>query len=391
MHHEQRARAHDLLRHQGLDWALFSDPASVAWLAGYVAPVQSGPSPFVASPPLLWYAGGAFTLIVNADAELDELTLPVVAFPSYRFEAPLAGPAEVVAALAEAIGAARPGRVGVEAGALPELLAAALRATGATLVAIDGLPLPARAIKTAEELAKLRRAFQLAEVGQAVARNAATVGQREIDVWVAVQSAVEQAAGRRVPLGNDCVVGYRQDSSGGWPTTLPLREGDALVVDLGARWAGYWSDSCGTYYAGTPSERQLVAHRTVAEALELAISLVRPGAWARRIDAEVRRFLASAGHASYAHHTGHGVGVTSHEAPRLVPSSNERLEAGMVIMLEPGIYWPGESGVRLEDAVLVTTGGAERLTAHDKGIVTLAASGARPEQMLRRETNDERR
>lgn len=62
MHHEQRARAHDLLRRQGLDWALFSDPASVAWLAGYAAPVQCGPSPFVAGPPLLWYAGGAPSL-----------------------------------------------------------------------------------------------------------------------------------------------------------------------------------------------------------------------------------------------------------------------------------------------------------------------------------------
>jgi Xaa-Pro aminopeptidase len=132
------------------------------------------------------------------------------------------------------------------------------------------------------------------------------------------------------------------------------------------RWGGYWSDSCATYYADAPRPWQLAAHRAVAEALELAISLVRPGVRAGDIDVAVRTFLGQAGYPSYPHHTGHGVGVSGHEAPRIVPYSDEILETGMVIMLEPGIYWPGRHGVRLEDGVLVTETGALRLTTHIK-------------------------
>jgi Xaa-Pro aminopeptidase len=366
MHDEQRQRAHDLLRRQGIDRALFSDPASVTWLTGYAAPVQCGPSPFVASAPLVWYAGGEFALVVNDDADVGTMSVPVRTFPGYRFAEPLSGRPEVAAALFGTPGSLPPGRVAVELRSLPAWLAHVLDTMRVSLVTIDDLLLPARAIKTAEEIRCLRRAFALADIGQAAARRAVRPGIREIDVWIAIQAAVEGAAGERVPLGNDCVVGYRQDSSGGWPGVLPLRHGDALLADIGVRWAGYWSDSCGTYYSSPPQERYYAAHQIVAEALELAVSLIRPGARAQHIDREVRHFLQSAGYPDYHHHTGHGVGVTSHEAPRIVPYTDEVLAVGMVLMLEPGIYWPGEHGVRLEDGVLVTAQGALRLTSHNK-------------------------
>jgi Xaa-Pro aminopeptidase len=89
---------------------------------------------------------------------------------------------------------------------------------------------------------------------------------------------------------------------------------------------------------------------------------------AREIDQKVRDFIAQAGYPVYPHHTGHGVGASGHEAPRIVPYNDEVLQEGMVIMLEPGIYFPGETGVRLEDAVLVNAGGAELLTHHDKSL-----------------------
>ena len=93
---------------------------------------------------------------------------------------------------------------------------------------------------------------------------------------------------------------------------------------------------------------------------------MRPCAIAREIDQQVRGFIADAGYPIYPHHTGHGVGVSGREAPRIVPYSEEVLQKGMVILLEPGIYLPGETGVRLEDAVLVTADGAEVLTKYDK-------------------------
>jgi len=109
-------------------------------------------------------------------------------------------------------------------------------------------------------------------------------------------------------------------------------------------------------------------HQTVTDALELAISMVRPGIKGQEIDQRVRHLIASAGYPDYPHHTGHGIGVSRHEAPRIVPYSEEVLEEDMVIMLEPGIYIPGESGVRLEDGILVTADGAEILTKHDKSL-----------------------
>ena len=109
-------------------------------------------------------------------------------------------------------------------------------------------------------------------------------------------------------------------------------------------------------------------HRVVTQALELAISLVRPGARANEIDRRVRQFIAEAGYPVYPHHTGHGVGVSPHEQPRIVPYNDMAIEAGMVLMLEPGIYFPGEAAIRLEDALLVTPDGAEVLTHHDKSL-----------------------
>ena len=168
-----------------------------------------------------------------------------------------------------------------------------------------------------------------------------------------------------MPLGNDCLVGRRQANISGWPLDLQIQPGDSLIVDLSTVLRGYWSDSCGTYYAGEPSERQVAMHRTVEGALAFAISLVRPGAIAHEIDRQVRQFIADAGYPVYPHHTGHGVGVTGHEAPRIVPYSEDVLQEGMVIMLEPGIYLPGETAVRLEHAVLVIASGAEVLTTFD--------------------------
>jgi Xaa-Pro aminopeptidase len=107
-------------------------------------------------------------------------------------------------------------------------------------------------------------------------------------------------------------------------------------------------------------------HQTAFNALELAASLLRPGAVAKDIDQTVRQFIADAGYPVYPHHTGHGVGVSGHEAPRIVPHNETVLEPGMVIMLEPGIYFPGEAAVRLEDAFLITADGYEVLTHHDK-------------------------
>lgn len=374
-HQHQRARAAALLDQQGLDAALFTAPATVTWLTGFAPPLQVGPNPFMGHPAYVWYGDGRFTCLLqdtHAGAQASLAADPdvtVIPYVGYRLDGPIAVAASVRAALTEALQAAPPtAAAGIERDHAPVPLADLVDRAARTVTAVDGWLDPLRAVKTDEELAKLRRAFALADVGHAAARQAATVGAREIDVWTDVHAAVERHAGRRIALGNDCVVGYRDANIGGWPETYALRDGDSLVVDLSARFDGYWSDSCATYVAGTPTVRQREIHGVVAGALAHAISLVGPGARASDVDREVRAFIEDAGWPVYPHHTGHGVGTTVHEAPRLAPYDDTPLEAGMVILLEPGVYLPGETGVRLEDAVLVTDDGAEVLTHHDKSL-----------------------
>jgi Xaa-Pro aminopeptidase len=370
MHAEQRQRTHAMMRQRGIRQALFAKPDSVRWLTGFAPPVQVGPNFFASGNPLVWYDDGSFTLfVVDVQAGFaapfaDEPDSQVVTYLGYTIEQPIASGRHLLEAFEKTV--TPRGKIGVETEYASDLIASWLRASGNEVIALDGWLEPLRMVKTEEELAKLRRNFALTDVGHAAARAAVGVGKREIDVWNALHAAIQQQAGQRVPVGNDCVVGRRQQNIGGWPGDYELYAQDSLIVDLSVILDGYWSDSCATYYAGERTAQQANLHRIVADALDFAISLIRPGVVAKEVDRKVRQFIADAGYPVYPHHTGHGVGVSGHEAPRIVPYSDEVLEEGMVIMLEPGIYLPGETGVRLEDGMLIVSDGVELLTHHDK-------------------------
>jgi len=377
MHQEQRQRTHNLLASKGIQRALFTSSNSVRWLTGFAPPIQL-PNLFLGAPALVWYEAGHYTLVVldgqdGLVADLQSASdCAVITYMGYTIQQAIASGDRLRETLAPLLQRSQAqGPVGVEVQdttlLLQQLLDSALP-TRAAITPIDGWLVPLRMIKTAEELQKLRENFALTDIGHEAARKAVQAGKREIDVWTEIHAAVQQAAGRRVPLGNDCVVGYRQNNIGGWPEDLVIREHDNVIVDLSTLAHGYWSDSCMTYYAGEPTAEQVKLHQTCAEALTFAISLVRPGLLAKELDQQVRQFMQKAGYAVYPHHTGHGVGVTGHEEPRIVPYNDVALEAGMVILLEPGAYFPSQFGARLEDAMLVTANGAEVLTRHDKSL-----------------------
>jgi Xaa-Pro aminopeptidase len=373
MHESQRLQTQEFLKARGIERALFANYATVKWLTGFHMPVQTGPSAFLGGPPLVWYEGGQWTLIVmdahepNAGDLASDPNCTLVSYTGYTLDQPLTGPVKLRALFRSVLHNSLSGKIGIELRDAPADIALMLHEIGAAeLVPLDTLLDPFRRIKTAEELHKMRANFQLNDVGHAAARRAVKPGVREIDVWNAAHSAIEQAAGRRVALGNDCVVGYRLENVGGWPLELEIRPGDSVIVDLSSILNGYWSDSCAVYYATEPSSKQRAMHAVAERALLLAVSLVKPGAVARDIDAQVREFIRKEGYPVYPHHTGHSLGVTSHEDPRIVPYNDQVLQENMVIMLEPGIYFPGETAIRLEDGVRVTRDGAEILTGHDK-------------------------
>ena len=155
MHTEQRQRAQDFLRAHSIERALFANPYTVTWLSGYAAPLQVGPGPFAGGPPLVWYEAGSFTLIVLERSDTSGLSLPVVTYAGNTVDTPIRSADNLAGVVRDLLGRAGSGKLGLELRHLP----AALLPAGLDPVAIDGLLDPLRMVKTAEELAKLRRSF----------------------------------------------------------------------------------------------------------------------------------------------------------------------------------------------------------------------------------------
>ncbi|MCV7028874.1 M24 family metallopeptidase [Mycobacterium sherrisii] len=139
-----------------------------------------------------------------------------------------------------------------------------------------------------------------------------------------------------------------------------LRPGDIVVVDIGGAYEpGYHSDSTRTYSLGEPSADVAQQYSLLQKAQQAALEAVRPGVTAEQVDAAARDVLASAGLAEFfVHRTGHGIGLSVHEEPYIVSGNDLALTAGMSFSIEPGIYFPGRWGARIEDIVVVTEDGA---------------------------------
>jgi Xaa-Pro aminopeptidase len=142
-----------------------------------------------------------------------------------------------------------------------------------------------------------------------------------------------------------------------------IAHGDGVLFDFGGRWQGYLSDVSRTVAVVRAGARMREVHAAVLAAQEAALAALRPGARLGHVDAAARGSLAAAGLAeAFTHRLGHGVGLEIHEPPYLRPGNDDLAEPGHVVTVEPGVYLPGELGVRIEDDVLVTPAGCERLT-----------------------------
>lgn len=132
-----------------------------------------------------------------------------------------------------------------------------------------------------------------------------------------------------------------------------IAEGDAIVVDFGGRWHGYCSDTTRTFHVGEPTARYAEIFSVLEEAQEASRAAVAPGVPCEQVDAAARRVIAAAGYGEqFIHRTGHGIGLEDHEHPYIVEGNTLPLEPGMAVSIEPGIYLPGEFGMRIEDIVV---------------------------------------
>jgi Xaa-Pro aminopeptidase len=154
-----------------------------------------------------------------------------------------------------------------------------------------------------------------------------------------------------------------------------IEAGDPVVVDIGGTTrAGYCSDETRTYAVGSPADDFGTAYEALRRAQVAAVERVRPGVTAESVDAAARDVLDRAGLGEYfVHRTGHGIGLETHEEPYIVAGNATPLEAGMAFSIEPGFYLPGRFGARIEDIVVATDDGVERLNLRPRELVVLEA------------------
>ena len=277
---------------------------------------------------------------------------------------------------ADHLGELAPGaaRIGFEAAHLSVLGHQALAAArdGAELVPVVGAVEELRAVKDAGEQAAVRHAAApLEEVLRTLAEEG-VAGRSEADVaWRIVE--LFHRLGADGPSFPSIVASAER---GAQPHAVAGREriprGTLLTIDLGCMLDGYASDCTRTFATGELPGDLAEAYDVCLRAQELGVAGVRAGVEAGEVDARVRDAIAAAGHGEhFGHNTGHGVGLEVHEAPRLGPASTATLRPGMVVTVEPGIYLPGRGGVRIEDLVIVTDDGCERLTGFTKELTSV--------------------
>jgi len=213
------------------------------------------------------------------------------------------------------------------------------------------------------EILAMERATALAAASLLSALASGVRGRTERDVAADLAREMAHRGAEGVSFPPIVADGPRSAMPHATPTATAITGEGPLIVDFGARWNGYCSDETVTILPARPRSPLGKAFDAVRRAQAAGISSVRPGESCRGVDARVRDSLDRSGYLKYfVHSTGHGVGIDVHERPSLSPRSRERLEEGMVITVEPGVYLPGLGGIRLEDTVKVTGSGCERIT-----------------------------
>lgn len=225
-----------------------------------------------------------------------------------------------------------------------------------------------RMIKDADEVTELRRAGAAIDAVHLRVPEWLRAGRTEREVAADIAEAIVAEGHRTVEF---VIVG--SGPNGADPhhevSDRVIGEGDIVVVDIGgAVPSGYNSDSTRTYVVGTPDSDAAERIAVLVRAQQAAVDSVRPGATAEQVDAAARQVLTDAGLGeAFLHRTGHGIGVSVHEEPYIAPGNDLVLREGMAFSIEPGIYFAGEWGARIEDIVIVTADGCERLNVapHD--------------------------
>ena len=237
-------------------------------------------------------------------------------------------------------------------------------------VQLDGL----RSVKTSDEVEKIIASAAIADESLQKILPLIRPGESEAAVAAALEYEMRIRGSERVAFATIVASGPRAALPHGLASEKKIVAGDFVVIDFGAVLDGYHSDMTRTFCMGAATPRQREIYNTVLKAQLAGLAAVRAGALCREVDQAARSIIEAAGFGEYfGHGLGHCVGLVIHENPRLAPSAGEaRLESGMVVTVEPGIYLPGWGGVRIEDLVVVTEDGCRIISKMDKALLELA-------------------
>lgn len=229
-----------------------------------------------------------------------------------------------------------------------------------------------RMIKDVAEIDALRRAGAAIDRVHARMAEFLKVGRTEADVGAAIAEAIVDEGHTEAEF---IIVG--SGPHGADPhhevSERVIEAGDVVVIDIGGPVEpGYNSDCTRTYSMGEPAAEVSERYEVLRQAQERAVAAVRPGVSAHSIDDAARSVLADAGLAdAFVHRTGHGIGLSVHEEPYIVAGNDIALSPGMAFSIEPGIYFPGQWGARIEDIVVVTATGCEPMNNQPHGLTVL--------------------
>jgi Xaa-Pro aminopeptidase len=372
------------MKKERLDAIVATMPENVTYASGFWAMsqwIRRGPQAYVLTPaqgggePVVIASTGLIDLVADAEVWVNDISrfggFTIDRTPDATLDAQdsriaqlMAQPddGDAVGALVKAIKARglQNARIGVdEIGILPQYwdrLAEAL--PNATLVRAADVFRYARAIKTPEEVARLRKSAQIADMSIQAALAVAREGATEIDLANAFHGKTIEEGG--LPVLSCIGVGTRSAMTNVQPSERKLVMGDVIRFDVGGRYRHYRADIARNGVLGEPGRKLKQYHRAICVGLDVAIAMIKPGvAVADVFNASVEA-VRREGIAHYQRsHVGHGIGLDGYDAPNIAPSSKDVFEEGMVICVETPYYELGFAGLQVEDTLVVTKDGVE--------------------------------
>ena len=347
------ARLRERLEEAGVDAAVFFESANVRWLTGFT--------------------GSNGTVVVRRSGEVLLLTDARYSeqAPAQISAAGCAGEIEVVVARDPAKAAAPrlsgSARLGLEETVSWGEQIRWNEAVAAETVPLSGIVESLRAVKDGPELARIEAAASIADAALASVVPMLRPGTTESHLQHALDGAIRSAGAPGPAYDTIVASGPNAALPHATPTDRRLESGDLVIIDVGAMVDGYRSDMTRTFVLGDPSDRVAAMLAAVERSQAAGAAAVAPGVEAGEIDKACRAVIDDAGMGdAFVHGTGHGVGLDIHELPRVASGSAATLEPGNVLTVEPGVYFPGFGGVRVEDLLVVTDSGCRPLTLHPK-------------------------